>query len=67
MGENEGTEEGINIMIKRAYIERLEFDFIEKAKLVWHDVLDAIGKAWDALLGIPPSTAKSISKGDDKE
>jgi len=67
MGENEGTEEGINIMIKRAYIERLEFDFIEKAKLVWQDVLDAIGEAWDWLLGIPPSTAKSISKGDDKE
>ena len=63
MGE---SEEGINILIKRAYIERLEFDIVDKIKIVWHDFLDVIAKGWDWLFDIPPS-AESITDEEGAE
>ena len=61
------SEDGINILIKRAYIEKLEFDVLDKIQEVWQNIIDFIGDVWDALLGLPPS-AESITdeEGDLK-
>ena len=50
--------EGINILIERAYIERLEIDIIEKVKAGWHDFVDAIVKCFDWVFDVDEKDEK---------
>lgn len=60
MGVNE--DQMPPLYIDKAYIDSLtlNIDLLDKIRQGWDWWLDAVGKVWDRLLGIPP-TAESIT------
>lgn len=53
MNSNEETEtEGINILAKRVYIDKLEIDIIDKLEKFWFKGLDFMIDTWKKIFGI---------------